>query len=192
MLTNKYLKDLIAGECAYRLSDDVMQRFIDLMDRREIKKGCTVIEEGSVDRDIYVVGEGVFSSNYLNGTDERTFAFALPGTLMYSAHSFYLGEPAIYSFEACCDSVVYHCSKRDYDKLVRESHEFAQWALSCTQCQLYFFEKKNAVINGDAAERLNAMLRNRPEIFEKVPKKTIASYLGITQQYLSVLLKKIR
>lgn len=53
------------------------------------------------------------------------------------------------------------------------------------------FEKKNSLINGDAPERFKSMLRNRPEIFEKVSKKAIASYLGITQQYLSVLLKKM-
>lgn len=86
--------------------------------------------------------------------------------------------------------VVYHCRVRDFDDLIKTNHEFAQWVLCYAQCQLYHFEKKTLLINGDASERFKGMLRNRPEIFEKVPKKTIASYLGITQQYLSVLLKK--
>lgn len=36
-------------------------------------------------------------------------------------------------------------------------------------------------------ERFDAMIRNRPEIMENVPLRIIASYLGITPQYLSKL-----
>lgn len=187
----KFLKDLLDAECTYRLPDDVMWRFIGLMTREEVRKGGTVIDEGRVNPDIYIVADGIFSYNYLNGTDERCHAFALPGAMMWSAYSYYAREPAVYTYQACCDSVVYHCRVRDFDDLIKDSHEFAQWMLCYTQCQLYYFEKKNSLINGDAPERFKSMLRNRPEIFEKVSKKAIASYLGITQQYLSVLLKKM-
>lgn len=187
----QFLKDLIDAECSYRLSDDVMWRFIGLMKREEVKKGCSIIEEGRVNPDIYVVAEGVFCYNYLNGTDERCCAFALPGTMMWSAYSYYAGESAVYSYQACCDSVVYRCRKYDFDELTRSNHDFAQWVLCYSQCQLYHFEKKNTLINGNAFERLQALWRNRPEILDKVSKKSIASYLGITQQYLSVLLKKL-
>lgn len=111
--------------------------------------------------------------------------------MMWSAYSYYAREPAVYTYQACCDSVVYHCRVRDFDDLIKTNYEFAQWVLCYAQCQLYHFEKKNSLINGDATERFKSMLRNRPEIFEKVSKKAIASYLGITQQYLSVLLKKM-
>lgn len=111
--------------------------------------------------------------------------------MMWSAYSYYAGESAVYSYQACCDSVVYRCRKYDFDELTRSNHDFAQWVLCYSQCQLYHFEKKNTLINGNAFERLQALWRNRPEILDKVSKKSIASYLGITQQYLSVLLKKL-
>lgn len=191
MSAMKFIKDLLDAECTYRLPDDVMWRFIGLMTREEVRKGETIIDEGCVNPDIYILAEGIFSYNYLNGTDERCHAFALPGTMMWSAYSYYAREPAVYTYQACCDSVVYHCRVRDFDDLIKTNHEFAQWVLCYAQCQLYHFEKKNSLINGDATERFKSMLRNRPEIFEKVSKKAIASYLGITQQYLSVLLKKM-
>ena len=50
---------------------------------------------------------------------------------------------------------------------------------------------KNSVINGDAKERFLSLVKNRPEIMEKVPLKFVASYLGITQSSLSRLKKAV-
>lgn len=185
------LKKLLALECNYRLSDRIMDDFLASMKREEIRRGASLISTGSVNPDIYILKDGIFSYNYFNGTDERCWGFALPGTMMYSNHSYYFGKPAFYDIQACCDSTVLHCSKNVFDSLIASSHEFARWALSMAQCQLYYIDMKNSVINGDASERFLSLVKNRPEILEKVPMKTIASYLGITQQYLSYLKKNI-
>lgn len=106
------------------------------------QEGETIIDEGCVNPDIYILAEGIFSYNYLNGTDERCHAFALPGTMMWSAYSYYAREPAVYTYQACCDSVVYHCRVRDFDDLIKTNHEFAQWVLCYAQCQLYHLRRK--------------------------------------------------
>ena len=68
--------------------------------------------------------------------------------------------------------------------MVDESHEFAKWSLHIAQEELFYQERKNMVINGNAKERFDAMIKNRPEIMRHVQQKIIASYLGITPQYL--------
>ena len=78
-----------------------------------------------------------------------------------------------------------------FDKFVKESHEFAQWALSMAQCQLYYDELKQSLINGNAKERYLSLLNNRPEILQKVSLGIVASYLGVTQQYLSYIRKQL-
>ena len=132
---------------------------------------------------------GIFSYNYMNGADERCWGFAMQGTMMFSNHSYYFGQPSFYTVQACCPSEVFVCRKETYDEFVRRYHEFAQWALSMAQCQLYYIDMKNSVINGNAAERFQSLVKSRSDLLEKVPMKTIASYLGITQQYLSNLKK---
>lgn len=186
----KKMQELLNQECDFRLSDPVMQMFLSMMDVMYVRRGESIFETGVVNRDIYVVMDGIFSYNYLSGSDDRCWGFALPGTMMYSSHSFYCGSPSFYEVEACCDSRVLHCRKSDFDRMIRESHEFAQWGFCMAHCQLYYFEMKNSVINGKASERFKSLVSARPEILEKVPMKTIASYLGITQQYLSNLKKK--
>ena len=65
--------------------------------------------------------------------------------------------------------------------------EFCNWRLRLAYDQFYFTEMRNQVIKGDARQRYAALLQSRPEIVQKVTLKIIATYLGITPQYLSHL-----
>jgi flagellar biosynthesis chaperone FliJ len=80
--------------------------------------------------------------------------------------------------------------KAKFMGLAHQSHDFAEWMMSMSLEQLLFFEKKRVVMNGNAKERLEALMKNRPEIMENVSSKIIASYIGITQSYLSTLKKE--
>lgn len=185
------VETLLLNECNYPLSEEVMERF--LAPRQEIllKKNEILVMTGVVDTNIYVVEEGILRFSYMDGMREVTFGFALPGTMIISMHSFYCHLPVFYQIEACCPSKVVKIPKKHYDDMVAESHEFARWALEMANGQLYFYEKKNHIINGDAKERYLSLAHNRPDILEKVPLGIVASYLGITQSYLSRLKKLI-
>ena len=186
------LKRLLDDECSYRLKEEIMDRFLSTMEEIKLQQGDILIANGSLDSNIYIVKEGIMAHTYLSGMKDCCWGFSLPGTMMYSLHPYYFNKPAFYQVVACCDSVVMKQSKEHFDKLIAESHDFARWVLSMAQCQLFFFEKKNSVISGNARERFISLAKNRPEIFQKVPMKIIASYLGITQQYLSNLKKEYK
>lgn len=53
--------------------------------------------------------------------------------------------------------------------------------------QMLFMEFKNSVFMGNARERYLQLLAKRPEIIRHVSLKIIASYLGVTPNYLSNL-----
>lgn len=186
------LKDLLAQECSFRLSDEVMDRLLMAAETVDLKKNEILVMGGKLDPNVYILKEGVIRYTYMNGIKEMVFAFALPGSLMMSMHSYYAHQPAFYQLEACCSSVVLKVSQKDYKALIDSSHEFTKWALCYAQCQLFYLEKKDSVINGDAKERFISLIEKRPEIIEKVPLRSIASYLGITQQYLSLLKNQLK
>ncbi len=73
------------------------------------------------------------------------------------------------------------------------SHRFAIWMFHLVMEELFYQEKKNSsVANGLAKERFEALYRYRPEIIDKVQQKDIASYLGISPEYLCRLKSKIK
>lgn len=181
------LKRLLADECHYQLSDDVMDRFLSCGELVSLKPGEVLIHTGQYDPNIYIVKSGVIRHAFMNGCNEITATFALAPTMFMEFHCYYAKQPSFYQVEACCHTTVLKIYKADYDGLIADSHEFARWALSMADYQFYSYERKNSLINGDARGRFEALIKNRPEIMDVVSLKVIASYLGITQQYLSKL-----
>ena len=127
-----------------------------------------------------------------DGERERTISFGLPGTIFSSRHSFYAGLPSYYRVEACCDSVVLKVLKADYVGLIERNPRFAIWALHYAWCEQFYNELRQATVhNGTAEERYRHMLRTRPELTEAVSQRVIASYLGVTPEYLCRLKRRL-
>lgn len=183
---NSYIKSLLIKELGY-LPDD-----IDLLLSRgaliRCHKGEVLIECGKLCDSAFIVKSGIMRFVDMNGDRERTFAFALPGTLFFSKHSFVMKQPSYYQVEACCDSELLEISCQDFWNVAELSHDISLWLLKYAHGELFCQEYKNAVVhNGSAAERYRKMLGDRPEIIENVSQKIIASYLGVTPEYLSKL-----
>ena len=185
------IKRLLQLECNYRLPEPILDEFLGLAVEIHLDARDVLVMSGQVDPDIFIVKEGILSHSYFDGEKEKVAYFSLPGTMTFSSHCYYFAQPAYYQVEPCCETVVLRISKSAFDRMVEKYHEFSRWALSMAQCQMYFYEKKNAVINGDDRERFLSLVNNRPEIMETVSMRKVASYLHITQSYLSRLKKEL-
>ena len=168
-----------------------MDKFLQAGEKILLKRKDIIIKSGEINPNIYILQDGIVRNCYFNGLNEITIGFGLPGTMIIDMHSYYKRKPAFYQVDACCKSSVLKFTRCFFDKMLAESHEFALWVLSMQMSQLYLYEMKNSIIVGDAREKLELMIKNRPEIIKKVPLGIIASYLGITQSYLSRLRKQI-
>ena len=185
------LRKLLDAECDYRMADETMDKFLGLMTPVYLKNNEPLIPYGKMDDNVYVVKEGIIRFAYLDGQKEMTFSFATPGTLLISWHSFYMHMPSAFQLESCSKSVIMKVPKAKFDELLRESNDFTSWMLRMSMAQFWFHEMKLAVINGTAKERFEALVKNRPEILQRVSNKIIASYIGISQPYLNVLKREL-
>jgi CRP-like cAMP-binding protein len=185
------LKQLLRDESPFKISDELLDIFLGKMSEVRLRNHEVLIPYGRLDANMYVQKEGITRYVYFDGTTERTYGFATPGTIMISYHSFYDRQPSFFQLESCGESVVMRISKSDFDEMMKESHEFSQWMWSLSLGQLYSNELKVSVINGQAKERFVSLVKNRPEIIARVPSQTIASYLGVTPSYLSRLRRKL-
>lgn len=185
------LKQLLYDECLYKMPDELYGRFIEAMTDVRLKNREVLIPYGKLDTNVYVLKSGIMRLCYFDGEKEKTYGFAIPGSMMISYHSFYMRQPAHFQLESCGNSLVGKISMVKLYEMIEHSHEFAQWMLSMSIGQLYFNEFKSAVINGPAKERYISLVKNRPEIISRVPLKIIASYLGVTPNYLSRLKKNL-
>ncbi len=178
--------DYQAGDMV-KMSDELFERFIGSMTGFTLKNKEVLIPYGKLDTNLYVQKTGILRACYFDEGNEKTYGFSNPGTIVISFHSHFVRRPSIFQIESCGESEMLKMTKRELDELLLESHEFARWMLAVHFGQLYINEFKHAQITGQAKERYLFLLENRPEIIERVPVKTLASYLGVTPNYLSRL-----
>ncbi len=168
---------------------DLMLRHADWM---RVDAKYVVIEMGKTCPDVFIVKDGIIRVWDFDGEKERTFGFGLPGTIFESKHSFVMHGPSYYQVETCCPSTILRIPEKEFWKTVETDHSFAIFMLHNAYGELYSHEFKESTINnGTAKERFEAMLKYRPVILEKVPQKIIASYLGITSEYFSMLKRRL-
>jgi CRP-like cAMP-binding protein len=186
------LRKQINEECQYKLSEELLDRLLASAVEVRTRSRQPLIRYGQFDDNIYILKEGIVRFSWFDGANERVWGFATPGTMMIPYHCYYLRRPSFYQLEACRREVVtLKISKKELDNLIDTSHEFAKWMLNLSLAQLTIDEIKHSLINGTARERFEALIKNRPEILAEVSLGAVASYLGITQAYLSRLKKEI-
>lgn len=186
------MKLLLKEEVGFLPSGPGLDRLLSRAEWLHVDSKYVVIEMGKTCPDVYIVNDGIIRVWDFDGEKERTFGFGLPGTIFESKHSFIMHGPSYYQVETCCPSVILRIREQDFWETVETDHSFAIFMLHNAYGELYSHEFKESTINnGTARERFEAMLKYRPVILEKVPQKIIASYLGITSEYFSVLKRRL-
>lgn len=185
------MKHLLKEEVGFLPSGSGLDRLLNHAEWMRVDSKYVIIEMGKTCPDVYMVRDGIIRVWDFDGEKERTFGFGLPGTIFESKHSFIMHGPSYYQVETCCPSVILRIPEQDFWETVESDHSFAIFMLHNAYGELYSHEfKESTVNNGTARERFEAMLKYRPVILEKVPQKIIASYLGITSEYFSVLKRR--
>ncbi|HJA98187.1 MAG TPA: Crp/Fnr family transcriptional regulator [Candidatus Alistipes avicola] len=181
----KSIRELLREEGTLKPSDEIIDRFLSYTEEITLRPKERLIDHGSINTNIYCIKEGILRLFHIEESKEVTYGFATPGTIILSLHSYYRRQPAFIMAENCkAEAKVLRMPKAQFDRLVEESHEFSRWMFNIAMGQLYSCEHKLFLINGTAKDRYLAVVRNRPDIIEAVPSNVIASYLGVTPQYL--------
>ncbi|MCM1319788.1 MAG: Crp/Fnr family transcriptional regulator [Muribaculaceae bacterium] len=185
------LKSLLKDELGYLPEGDGMDRLLARGEWLHLPAKHLIVEAGKKYPDVLIVREGIVRFYDWDGDKERTFAFGLPGSLMQNKHTFVMHLPSYYNVETCCPTTLLHIKEKDFWEVVNTDHKLALWMLNYAYGELFYQEYKNAKThNGTAWERFQAMLADRPMIMEQVPQRIIASYMGITPEYFSVLKRR--
>lgn len=95
------------------------------------------------------------------------------------------------TIEAIEESSVYQLKKNDLEKLYQTVPQFERFFRILMQ-NAYIREQLRVVQNLSmtAEERYDIFVKKYPEVANKVKQKQIASYLGITAEFLSMIKRK--
>ena len=198
------LRNIIKEEGGWPLSDDVLNQFLENGQKVLLAKGDFIIKPGTIDRSIWITAKGVAKAIYDDGNRQYVFGFSGPGTITMSPISYVLGREAFCGFQTITECEMIRIEKDDFDNLMKSSDEFARWMFGVLICQFCAFELKTQILSdGDATSKFKALVKHqmkldkdgfdpyRPDLLSVISSKDLASYIGITQSYLSNIRKAI-
>jgi CRP-like cAMP-binding protein len=160
---------------------------------RKVKRRQFILQEGDVSKHNTFVVEGCLKMYMVdpNGK-EHNLQFAIENWWIGDIGSFHSGEPSRLYVEAIENSVILQVKKEDqwnlfvnYPKFNRIFRVLAENAMVSLQNRIL----QN--ISSTAEERYLDFLKKYPQLFNRISNVQIASYLGITPEFLSTIRKNI-
>jgi len=174
------------------LNKEESDYFTSIIQFKNIRKKDFMLQEGQVCDKINFVHSGALRAYYLDKEGkESTIMFAMTDWWITDMYCFLNKKPAVMHVEAIEDSAVLELSKDHLEKLYIEIPKFERFFRILMQ-NAYTREQLRVIENlsASAEDRYESFLTKYPQIAKKVKQKQIASYLGITPEFLSTIRKR--
>jgi CRP-like cAMP-binding protein len=124
--------------------------------------------------------------------NEFTMYFAFLNWWVGDKTSFYSGTPARFSVEVLEDCELFQADKTKWETALDQIPAFEKWYRVKTRKSYEATQQKIIDAHTESAEeKYRKLLKNSPEIVQRIPQHYIASYLGIKPQSLSRIRKNI-
>jgi len=170
-----------------QLDDYEKEIFTLLLEPRTIKRKQFVLEFGEVCKYSYYVTQGCLKGYTVDKDgEEHILNFAPPGWWIADIYSLISRQPGTLNIESVEDTEMLLLSRDDQEKLYQKVPKFERFFRILTENALVANQQR--VMNNlslTAEERYLLFTEKYPNISEHVPQHSIASYLGITPEFLS-------
>jgi CRP-like cAMP-binding protein len=153
----------------------------------QIKKRQFLDQPGFVSLYRNYVVKGAFRSFFLdNDGKDHTVQIAVEDWFVSDFYSYITQTPATLYVEALEDSVIFQMKYEDIEGLCARNHHLSEYFRITTE-KAFAYSRKRALssLSMTAEERYLEFLERYPGIVQRVPQKVIASYLGISAEFLS-------
>ena len=172
-----------------KLSDDEFEYVFSHFTTKKLKKGEFLVKSGDIVTSHHLVFSGCLKAYFVDEKDKLLIIrFAMKDWWVTDFKAFYHKSPATLNIDCIEDSELLCITLEDREKLCKEIHAVEH----------FFFKKLNAsyvavhqrllsLMNDNAKERYEELIKKYPEILQRIPKHLIAAYLGVTRETLSRL-----
>lgn len=183
--------DLILANIAKHiiLSKQEAAFFVSLLNEKQFNRKQFILKEGQLCNHINFVCTGTLRAYHVDKDGkESTIMFAIADWWITDMYCFINRLPAMLNIVALETSTILQLQKADLDSLYKEIPKFERFFRIIFQ-NAYIREQLRVIQNLSlsAEERYDNFLSKYPQIVKQVTLKQIASYLGITPEFLSAI-----
>jgi CRP-like cAMP-binding protein len=161
----------------------------------EVPAKTTLLKEGEISKKMFLIETGCIRVCFNNNGKDITTQFFFENNIVGSIESFRKSIPSPVSIETIEPSVIWWIHKKDLDRLIEEIKEipslrdiFINTIFDRTYDYMKLFLSS---IKDTPQQRYLNLIKEKPQIVQRIPQHYIASYLGITTVHLSRIKSKL-
>ena len=169
------------------LTDDELQLLVNSFKEVRIKKRQYIVQPNFTTKTRHFVVKGAFRSFVLcgNGKD-HTISFAIEDWWITDYNSYIYQQPATMFVVALEDSIILQIDYEKEQELKQSNHHFESVFRIMAERGLAFQQRRMiSNLTQTAEARYNLFLEKYPDVAQRVPQYALASFLGMTTEFLS-------
>ena len=159
---------------------------------RTFKKGAVLLKEGQAVKLCYFVLKGCIRQYFLVDGEEKTTNFYTEGQPVTPYEGTYKRVPSNYYLACVEDTIVTISSPEDEVSFFEKFPHLESVSRLAVEEELGKSQDRfTSFILNSPEERYLDLLKNRPDLLDRVPQYQLASFLGVTPESLSRIRKRI-
>ncbi|WP_026729834.1 Crp/Fnr family transcriptional regulator [Flavobacterium denitrificans] len=179
----------------FPFTDEKWNEYINCFNRIEVPAKTVLLEEGEISKKLFIIEKGCIRVWFNNNGKDLTSQFFFENQSVASIESFMKQFPSPVVVETIEPSVLWWISKKDVDKILEEIKEIPELRdrLINMLFQRTFDYMKHffSFIKDSPTQRYLDLIKEKPQIVQRVPQHYIASYLGVSTVHLSRIKSKL-
>lgn len=181
----KYLADFFRSKM--EMPEEVLMQICNHFEEKKIEKNGMFLEMGKMSNEYAFLVDGYMRAYTFNTEGEEiTTNIYCPKEMVIEPLSFFRRIPAKENIQSISDCVYYSINFETINQLFHSMPAFRELGRSMLVGQLVEQKFRSlSLINEKAEQRYQNLLQQKREMFQHVPLKYIASYLGITDTSFS-------
>ena len=160
---------------------------MEIVQVKKIKKRQFLDQPGFISRYRNYVAQGAFRSYFVDEEGkEHTVQIAIDDWFVSDFYSYITQTPATLFVEALEDSIILQMEYEAVEQLCHNMHSLSEYFRISTE-KAFAFSRNRALSNlsKTAEDRYIEFLERYPTIIDRVPQYIVASYLGMSAEFLS-------
>lgn len=177
----RHIEDIVS------LTDDEFAFVSSFFTVKKLRKHQFLVQQGEPVNTVYLTVKGCLKSYYLDEDGkEHIFQFAVEDWWISDCEAFYLRTNATISVDCIEDSELLALMYDDREKICAAVHKMEHFfRVKSNLGRAALQQRILSLLNKNAFERYEQFATLYPQILRRVPKRLIASYLGVSRETLS-------
>lgn len=176
------------------LTQPEKELFVSMLRVKKVQRKQLIEQPGFISNYRTFVVTGAFRAYFVSPDgQEHTISLAIDNGMIGDPGSFLLQEPATLFVEALETSTIVQWSYESEQILLEKIPQFSVAMMRrATQIALTIQRRVIAQLSLSAEERYDEFVQNHPLLLHRIPLYIVASYLGMTREFLSKIRKQKR